>query len=51
MTVAELIKELEKVENKTVRVRTEGCDCYGDVASVEFDGTVCRLERPLEEAV
>jgi hypothetical protein len=29
-TVKELIEELNKIENKDLEVKTEGCDCYGD---------------------
>lgn len=36
MNVQELIAELEKIEDKTVEVATEGCDCDGDVDRVEF---------------
>jgi hypothetical protein len=34
MTVKELIQELSKC-NQDAEVETEGCDCYGDVGSVE----------------
>lgn len=34
MTVAELITELQKMP-PDLEVTTEGCDCYGDVGSVE----------------
>lgn len=38
MTVAELIKELEKIEDKNAAVYTEGCDCMGAAHSVSSDG-------------
>lgn len=37
MNVRELIEKLEAVKNKDLEVRTEGCDCYGDVADVVVD--------------
>jgi len=36
LTVAELIEELKKAP-QDAKVFTEGCDCYGDVGSVEID--------------
>jgi len=38
MNVQELIDALEKIEDKTLEVSTEGCDCIGDTGSVELDG-------------
>lgn len=38
LTVAELIKELEKIEDKNAAVYIEGCDCLGAAHSVSSDG-------------
>lgn len=35
MNVKELIAELEKIEDWGLEVTTAGCDCDGNVASVE----------------
>jgi hypothetical protein len=35
-TVGELIKALSKLP-ESYRVRTEGCDCYGDAVSLNVD--------------
>lgn len=35
MTVQQLIEALEKVNNKSAEVITEGCDCDGDVGGIE----------------
>ena len=34
MTVQHLIDLLNKVKDKSLPVETEGCDCYGDTASI-----------------
>ena len=34
MTVGELIVELEKVDEQSLEVLTEGCDCYGEACRV-----------------
>lgn len=39
MTVAELIAELEKVEDKGLPVFTEGCDCNGTAFRAEEGDT------------
>ena len=45
MTVASLIAALEKIEDKTKKVETEGCDGDGDVASVEDEDERVYLRR------
>lgn len=45
MNIEQLIAALEEIEDKSTEVFTEGCDCWGDVNSVEVvDGTllICR---------
>lgn len=46
LTVGQLIEELSKFD-KSLPVWTEGCDCYGEAASVRLcaDGTLL-IERP-----
>lgn len=34
MTVQQLIKKLESINNKTLEVITEGCDCWGETGGV-----------------
>ncbi len=39
LTVAELIAALEGIDDKTLPIQVQGCDCYQEAASVEvFDG-------------
>lgn len=39
MTIKELTKELLKLTHiQDLEVKTEGCDCIGDIASIEYDG-------------
>jgi len=49
MKVRELIHELNKISDMELEVRTEGCDCWGDVGSVDVkefvDGSFCLLSR------
>ncbi len=56
-TIAKLIEELQKYPPET-EVKTEGCDCWGEVGSVQFvaakDGYIPSpahviIERPIEK--
>lgn len=37
LTVQELIDLLMKVEDKSIKVITEGCDCNGDAGGIEIE--------------
>lgn len=47
MTVRELIEALQALteEQKDLEVQTEGCDCYGDCASIKVEKKYVLLER------
>ena len=45
MTVQQLIDALAAIEDKTREVITEGCDCNGDLGSVEVYGSYVYLNR------
>jgi hypothetical protein len=59
MTVAQLIFVLEKIEDKTLPVLTEGCDCYGDALGLVIEppttlspnGYVLIVRHPIEPVV
>ena len=43
-TVKDLIRELEKIENKELEVHLEGCDCYQDWdGKISLDGNYLLL--------
>ena len=43
MTVAELIIELEKIEDKTLQVEVRNCDGYDIAKEVYIDGNVVTI--------
>ena len=45
ITVAELIEQLQKVEDQSAPVATDGCDCYGPAAGVSVDGGWVIIDR------
>jgi hypothetical protein len=45
MNVQELIDALNAIEDKTLTVTSEGCDCDGDVGSVTIIGDEVYLRR------
>ena len=45
MTVQQLIDALTEIEDKTREVMTEGCDCVGDLGSVEVTDSYVYLNR------
>ena len=45
MKVAQLIRELQKIPNQELPVRTEGCDCYGNSYRVSYNARRVVIER------
>lgn len=44
LTVEQLIEKLQALPDKTMLVKLEGCDCFGDLADVHID--LFELDQP-----